>query len=203
MSKRRENFLKCLRDAKSDALQRKDHGMATIIMEINNFVRGCSYTSCKIGKRVLECITNGQPDKEIALSLGVTEERVRGVRKQLSDELYAIYGTDIFELISEYRQNYEVIRNRLDYALHFSDGVHNLVCSEVIRGMYSYGKKSAKSYDLRECSEELDFLIKYSVKNIENNLGLVDKDKLAYLFEVLNGTKGSRDDRIKLMKSLD
>lgn len=203
MSKRRENFLKCLKDAKADALQRKDQGMATIIMEINNFVKGCTYTTCKIGKSVLESCSHGYSDKDTALALGVTEERVRGVRKQLSDELYDVYGTDIFELLMDYRQNYDIIRGRLDYASHLSDGLHNLVCSEVLRGMHSYGKKSRRSYDLRDCEEEIDFLIKYSVQNIENNLEILDKDKIAYLLEVINGTKGDRDSRMKLIKNLN
>lgn len=202
-----KNFLYCildLRDYYYKGIREKSmtESQAKALKEIYNsvydFVLSGSYTSIKIGSKVIRYTLLGKKDKEIAPLMGKDEHRIREARKKISDTLYSIYGYDFFDLI--YEGNYDECNKRIFLVGELSKKPVDYVPLDIIDVV---GSRECKStYDIVDCFDEVNFLVSNCRASIERQLAYLDMDKLCYLIKVLEGRKGTLSDKYDLVKLL-
>lgn len=202
-----KNFLYCILDLKEYYYNNvrekmmpstKLKELREIYNSVYDFVVSGSYTSIKIGKKVIRYALLGKKDKEVAKLLGKDEHRIRDARKRISDSLYSIYGYDFFDLV--YNGDYDECNRRIFVVGELSKRPVDYVPLDIIDVL---GSKECKgTYDIVDCFDEVNFLVNNCKASIERQLAYLDMDKLCYLIKVLDGTKGTVSDKYDLIKLL-
>jgi hypothetical protein len=139
--------------------------------------------------------TFGKPDgyldtillssKEASKRLGVTDAHVRRIRAELSNDAYAYYGSDIFDLIDS--GDSLAVMNRIKNIS--SDSATNVIPKEVLDRMPRVG---GSGVNIRDCVDEIQFLRQHSLATIDSERSKLDNSHLAKLYDILMG-KPSRD----------
>ena len=152
----------------------------------------------------------GYNDRNIAERYNISTETVRVERRQISNELWSIFGIDFFDRLLNYRENKEYINKCLSGIKSFDIRLAGTVLGEVIKeSRFAYNdfengfeRSEVSAYNRKDMQDEVDFLRRYSYAFLEEDLKRVDLGKLHYLLEVLDGNKGTFIDRAELIEDM-
>ena len=171
-----------------------------LCQDVKNYVMSGSFTKYKKAKTLLSFW--GEPDSLVESMIGMKQSTVRVTRRNLSNELYEIFGYDFFTLISVGGTR-EIAEGR--YRL-------NLAIKTISADTYIYRElinkiNSSSGYnddiDIKSCALEIDFLLRHSKQRVEKELENLDMDKLAYLIRMLNNESGSISNIHNLVKCFE
>jgi len=147
-----------------------------LMSRLKKYARDCSYLaqeSCKERIKIyIDCGCNYA--KAIGV-LGITEKALRASVHYANDALKKKVGEDIVARIENDDPLAELI---LDIAIMPHK---HTVLAEAWNVIPNY----KGSYNIKDCKQELQFLLLFSKSFMENNLGLCNMDKLAYLKHLL------------------
>lgn len=184
----------------SDAQINKNMNLYRLCNDVKSYILEGSFTNYKKVNTLLRYW--GDPDSYVAEMTGMKEGTVRVTRRNLSNELYELFGYDFFNAISS--GDDEAIREGL-YRLSLA---RKDICAdkylyrELIDSIV-YGSNPKESIDLNSCSFEIQFLAKHSKKAIEEEMAMLDKDKLMYLIRMLNNEVDTFPNIYSLVKKLE
>lgn len=200
-----KSFFKEMRRVKKRIEEERNVQAGRLYVKVEKFVLNCSYSSYKYAKTLVKLFLEGRSEKEISEVMGISEVTVRYHElTSLSNKLYSIYGKDFFNLMKDFYENKEELRRRVLYVDCVEKNKYDYCVSNVIsEAKEDYSDLCLSTYDIKDCSKELDFILKYSIKSIKEEMKQLDKDKLNYLLSVIDGEAGSVTDRCNLIFRLE
>lgn len=184
----------------SDARINRNNELYKLCDDVKQYVLEGSFTNYKKVKMLLSYW--GEPDSFVTSMTGMKEGTVRVTRRNLSNELYELFGYDFFNAIA------------IGDKKAISEGVYRLglVKKDISADKFLYrefindifrGSEYNDDIDIKSCAMEIQFLLKHSKSSIEKELELLDKDKLAYLIRMLNNESGSISNIHKLVRCFE
>lgn len=203
MSKRAINFIKLLKKCKEEIYARKDKDAARVFLKLQEYVLEGKYSTLRVAPKLVSLMLDGLSDNCISSAFSVSESRVRVMKKQVSDELYRIFGTDFFDLLEDYGSpsSKKEVDKRLCIADHVNDTICDYVPEFVVSSVCTCSKKDVQGISLEDCEDEIRFLLKHSKRAISNEIQSLEDKKLCFLLGVLNGNIADRgQERIELIQ---
>ena len=203
MSKRSTNFIKLLKKCKEEIYERKDKEAARVFLKVKEYVLDGKYSTLRVAPKLVSLMMDGLSDDCISSAFSVSESRVRVMKKQVSDELYRVFGTDFFDLLVDYgsASSKEEVDKRLCIANHVNDNICDYVPDFVISSIDACSKRVIRDISLEDCEDEICFLLKHSKKALSNEIQELEDTKLCFLLGVLNGNIADRgQERIELIQ---
>lgn len=198
------SFLRNMDLLRREIVKTKNKEQGDIWLEVKDFVLSGRYSSYKQCSELVEMVLSGYNDSYIARSFNIEEGTVRIHKRNISNELYAIYGKDFFELFDNFSSNKKQIISRVSYAKCFDKGSNDLL-PDIISAMVSTSigvEEPLDFIDLDSCHKEISFLVRHSLSKIKEEFKGLDILKLEYLIKVLNRKSGTVNDRQELLALL-
>lgn len=156
--------------------------------DVRDYINKGTFTKYKKVKTILGYW--GQPDYYVAEKTGMKDGAVRQARRNLSNELYELFGYDFFNIIiigddeALKEGGYRLYLAKMGY----SSG--NFLYREMISDIRNRGSID-DDIDISSCALEIQFLVRHSKQSIEEELSMLDKEKLIYLIRMLDNEVGS------------
>lgn len=197
----RKNFLSKLLKLKSKIAREKDREAAKEYMRIEKFVSNCSYSRYRKAKDLVSYTLRGKSSSQCAVYLQTTDSTVREHLRELSNELFLIFGEDIFDLFDDFSLNAKEIRKRIYISDHFSNTSSDYLFNDILM-LFPKSEKKVK-YSVYDCQEELKFLTKHSKSIVQQELSNLNPSKLEFLLGVLDKRYGTVDEQFNFIKLLE
>lgn len=197
----RKSFYNNFLSAKERIKENRDRPAAEVWSSVKDFIAEGQFSSYKKASRLASCILEGYSDSYISRVLGISETTVRVHTKNTSDELYKLFGEDFCDLLVAYKDNKEEADKRVNSVLNWNMCSLTLLPEELVNMIGASHK--GKVVRLEECKKEVEFLSKYSLSNIQEEIGRLNKEYLAYLIALLDGSIFNPMDRGELLIKLD
>lgn len=193
---------------KKEIQEKKDREMGIVYVNLEKYVLGCKYSKYKYASVLVRMLLEGRSEQDISNTLGISESTIRYHEStSLSKKLYEIFGKDFFSLMKDYKENKRDIDRRLFLALRSDTSRYDYcmsdVISEVKKRIVEIKDNLVEDFDIRDCADELAFISKYSLSNMRKDLSNLDLHKLEYLMRVLDGEKGSVDERFNFVYRIE
>lgn len=156
--------------------------------EVRDFVLEGKFSNYKNLKVILDYW--GHPDNYVSKMTGMKEGTVRQARRNISNDLYELFGYDFFEVIgigdsrALKEGNYRLYLARMGY------DSSNFLYREMIADIRTKGEV-VDDIDISTCTSEIRFLVNHSKQTISRELDNLDKTKLIYLIRMLDNETGS------------
>lgn len=198
MSKYVKNFFRCLMDCKSSITKSGNVSAGRIWVLVRNFACKGEYSGYKKAGTLAELTINGYSDTYIAAKLEINESTVRVHRREISNELFRLFGEDFLVLLADYSNNIDEVEKRADIVRNFNVHASDLIALEILEIANSYEFETVE-FNLSDCQDEIRFLKTHSRKNIREGLKNLDINKLHYLISILNNSDGTPSDRYALL----
>lgn len=193
---------------KKEIQEKKDREMGIVYVNLEKYVLGCKYSKYKYASVLVRMLLEGRSEQDISNTLGISESTIRYHEStSLSKKLYEIFGKDFFSLMKDYKENKRDIDRRLFLALRSDTSRYDYcmsdVISEVKKRIVEIKDGLVEDFDIRDCADELAFISKYSLSNMRKDLSNLDLHKLEYLMKILDGEKGSVDERFNFVYRIE
>lgn len=188
-----KSFFRAMLDCKAKIYDKRDRPSADIYSTVEKFLLEGNYSSYKNANTLAELKLKGYSDGIVASQLNISDATVRVHVRNVSNELYKLFGASFPEQLADYKNNTSAV-NAVMYRLKF---LNRKSTSYIMPDVVSLIKDSTgghREYDLNDCSQELDFLKRYSFDFLRGAVGNVDLEKLRYLVDVMDGVSGSSED---------
>ena len=189
---------------RKEIVKTKNKEKGDIWLEVKDFILTGCYSSYKQCSELVGMVLSGYSDSYIARNFNVEENTVRIHKRNISNELYALFGKDFFDLFENFQSNKKLILARLNNA-KYCDKSFNDLLPDVISALVStsIGIEEPLDYiDLNSCHKEISFLVRHSLDKIKGEFRGLDVLKLEYLTRVLNRKSGTVNDRQELLALL-
>lgn len=198
MSKYVKNFFRCLMDCKASITKSKNIQAGKVWLMVKDFACKGEYSGYRKAGTLAELTINGYSDTYIAAKLEINEGTVRVHRREISNELFRLFGDDFLALLADYSNNVEEVEKRTDIVRNFNVHASDLIALEILEIANSYEFEPVQ-FKLSDCQDEIRFLKTHSRKEIRNNLKNLDINKLHYLISILDNSEGTPSDRCALL----
>lgn len=194
------SFFYSLDKTMSDARITRNEDLFKLCYDVKNYVMTGNFTGYKKAKMLLSYW--GEADSFVASMTGMKQGTVRVTRRNLSNELYELFGYDFFNIIATGSKK-DISEGRYRLGLVMKDiSADSFLYRELINNVV-LGSEYNDDIDIKSCALEIDFLVKHSKNRIEKELEMLDKDKLAYLIRMLNKESGSITNIYNLVKCFE
>ena len=151
--------------------------------EVKGYVLEGSFSNYKKVKTILGYW--GQPDYYVSDRTGIKEGTVRQARRNLSNELYELFGYDFFEVISI--GDDKALREG-EYRLYLAKmgyDSNNFLYRDLVSSIRMKGRV-LDDIDVSTCKAEIQFLVRHAKQSVEREMESLNNDKLLYLIRMLD-----------------
>jgi hypothetical protein len=131
-----------------------------------------------------------------------TAATMRSQIAKISKKLYKMFGNDLNTIfMTQDTKGLACLQKELDILNGYDIYASDLFISDVLENISTF----KKCYELKECRCELDVIKGFLISNVYSKLRTVDKEKIAYLINILNqplcysGEKGLNKDKLKIL----
>lgn len=194
------SFFYSLDKTMSDARISKNENLYKLCYDVKNYVMTGTFTRYKKAKILLSYW--GETDSFTSTMTGMKESTIRVTRRNLSNELYELFGYDYFNVISTGADS-AIAEGRYRFNLVIKDiSADSFLYRELINSIVAEAEYN-DDIDITSCALEIDFLIRHSKNRVEKELAMLNKDKLAYLIRMLNNESGSITNIYNLVKCFE
>lgn len=194
MRKYEVSFFRNLKLLKETAYRKRDRELGLIYKDLRSFMLDAEFAQGrKHAKKMLSMIERSYPEDEMSRVLGISESRVRGIRKELSTLLYSIFGSDLFDdILSEDRERIDRAKRVIDFVLETNSNEELPYWEEIDeRSGYSPAEEYNESdLDLNDCFYEASLLHDFSRSELNDRVTFADKKKLKLLIAASKGAFG-------------
>lgn len=196
----KKNFLKNMILSKKVISESKDKDAGLYWLNVKEVLVKGNCSSYKKSGSLCELTIQGYSDEYISNLFNISESTLRVNKRILSNDLYKLFGNDFFDLLQDYKSNEKELLKRLHIVRNLDICPESLFPSELLVKVKSRKYTPISSVDIKECKNEISFLLKHSIQQIDNDLNELDISKVNYLLEVLSNSKGSFSDRYNFLK---
>lgn len=184
----------------SDARATKNSELLKLGQDIMDYVMSGDFTRYKKAKTILR--TWNWTDEAAAFSTGMKQSTIRVARRNLSNELYELFGYDFFKVVGlGDKKAVADGRGRLDLVIR-GFNAEEFLSYDLISSIFAKSDAS-DDIDINTCGQEIQFLVRHSKQSIEDELSVLDCNKLAYLIRMLNNETGSLTNIRKLVNCFE
>lgn len=190
---------------RKDADTRCEEKLLRLLNEVEDYMRLGTYSSYRYCKLFTSYLLDGLSESEIASAIGLKESTVRVTKRNLANSLFTMLGDDFF-LVAGKGDSASIAecRKRLYICNSYNSGCADYIPYDCrLEILKECPKSNLVDVDIRDCKEEVSFLVRHSKQDISRGVALLDASKLKYLLDVLDGTAGSTSDRYGFMRTLD
>lgn len=187
------SFFRSMLDCRAEIYKKRDRAAADVYSSVEKFLKEGRYSTYRKANELSTMRLSKYNEEAMAAQLGVNVGTVRTHTRNVSNELYQLFGTNFFDMLSNYAENQLKVNAVLYRVKHQGDMAVTYVLPEVVsvvRGCSSVGR----FYPLNECTQEMDFLRRYSRHFLSEALKEVDLGKLTFLIDILDGNRGTPDE---------
>ena len=184
------SFFRAMLDCHDVIYEKRDRAAADAYSAVEKFITEARYSSYKKANELCIMKLGKYSEEAIAAQLGISVSTVRTHASNVSMELYRLFGTNFFDMLSNYAENRLNVESVLYRLKHQNTMAVTYVLPEVISAVKER-RTQGGSYELEDCGLELDFLRRYSRSFLEEALKGVSVDKLLFLIDVLDSRKGT------------
>lgn len=195
------SFFKAMLGCRVVIYEKRDRAAADVYSSVEKFLKEGHYSSYRKANELATLRLGKYSEEAIAAQLGISQGTVRTHTRNVSAELYQLFGSNFFDLLSNYAENRLTVDSVMYRVKHQNKMAVSYVLSDVISAIKDRSTVS-KEFQLCDCSQELDFLCRYSRSFLDSVLSEVDVDKLAYLLDVLDGRRGSPETWLNVVTSV-
>lgn len=194
-----KGFFTRLDEIEKKARESGNGRQVSMVVETKKYIKQGSFIKRKNADLVLRYW--GIEDRKVSQGTGLSETNVRGIRKDMSDKLFKLFGSDYLD------------------ALEYGDDVHLRKCKYKLsivstgKGSYDYfptefldivnSASVEVDFSLAECKEEYKFLKDFCITSFSGRLSMLDANKVRYLLRVLDRKAGTPEDTFSFMRKLD
>lgn len=194
------SFFYSLDKAIEDSSNSKNFELRNFYYDVKTYVMQGNFTRYKKVKELLKYW--GQTDSYVSKVTGMKEGTVRVTRRNLSNELYEKLGYDFFTVTSDGSSNAlkeGMFRLSLAKKEISSDKyLYNELIDEINRN-----SEPRSDIDITSCTSEIQFLYRHSRRNIEKEMSMLDKEKLAYIIKMLDNEEDTFSNIYNLVKLME
>lgn len=198
---REKSFYKSLVEAKASAVEQKNTIAVNLINRVSKYILRGSFSSYKKAGTISRLFLDGASDPFVALTLGISESTVRVQRRNLSKELYFLFGNDFFDILKELPASKVAVSRRIYLVESMNKEPEELFFVEflsLLKG--SVLSVDTSEVDIKECGKEISFLVNNSRAFIGKELSALKPENLGYLLGVIEGNRGTESDRFNLLR---
>lgn len=182
------------------------HPDSKIRLEVLNSIRDFVYSGWYTDYRKKELLLSNELESQETLSqiLGISKDGVRQVKKRISDDALKAIGKDtIHDVVYEGLDRVKVAKSNMEVLISLTKEKNGLVLPNVIELIQrSVLFDEVKTFDYKECRNELLFLNQYSTNRLRWGLPNLDLDKLVFLMAVVDGKVEGHQERINVVKTI-
>lgn len=204
----RKNFFNKFNELKKSIYERRVREEAELWLKLQDAILSGNFSTVKRANEFARLWLEGYNDYVVSLKLNMQESTIRQYRKQLSDELYDITGDDFFSLFENFSKNEEKL-NKILYILFHTrkngwKGSSDLIPLDLYAIFKAYViNEEDIDFSIDDCRKELSFISRFSVQNIKEEMNKLNLEKLKYIIGVLEGEKGTTDDKYLVSKCME
>lgn len=187
------SFYRAMLDCRGVIYKKRDRAAADVYSSVERFLKEGHYSTYRKANELSTMRLSNYSEEAMAAQLGVNVGTVRTHTRNVSKELYQLFGTNFFDMLSNYADYRLKVDGVLYRVKHQGDMAVTYVLPDVVSAVKDQSSTSG-SYSLNDCSQEIDFLRRYSRSFMFEALKEVDLGKLMYLLDILDGNKGSPDE---------
>ena len=187
---------------KKEIEKNRDKGAAKVWVSVQKFMEDGSFSTYKKAGTLCRLEMTGYSDERIAEYLNIKETTLRVHKRNISIELFNLFGEDFFDLLSDYDRNSKELILRTKIVCIKNDDINKLIPTEITSYIDSkaVGLKDV-DYSLSSCDDEISFVLRHSVSKLKTEMDLLDMRKLKYVLGLLRSECGTVRDRFDI-KSL-
>lgn len=167
--------------------------------ELRDYALSGTYTNAKYKEYFLKNIL--KPVSKQMTDLGLSQSAVYKNREKIERDLERRVGKDIVKNILAGR--FDEVEKVLTFSIS-DQPIGNVILSDVVDTIRKRAKENRVSknstYDLYDCIDEIKFLKKYSVLDLEVELNKLSLDKLSYLIRLISFEESNVIDRGTLLE---
>ena len=183
-----KNFFRVMIACKDTIFENRDRPAADAFMKVRAFVEGASYSTCKRARTLAEMRIKGCDAHVISEHFGVSYDTIRTELKKMSKDLWGIFPEDFFEKLSSYKENKPYVDEVISALAFYGKTADDLLLMDVVRDARGGSTPDdGATYSIKDCRNEVEFLLRYSKSFYAKDVLSVDKRKLRYLIDVLDG----------------
>lgn len=186
---------------KEEIYNKRNRAAADVYADIEAFLKNGKYSSYRRANELSKMMLSGCKSKFMSERLGISEATLRNHIMRVSDDLYGLFGQTFFDKLASYSENRCEVDSVMYRVRHVDESAITYVLSDVLSAVRSQ-RYSYNGCSLDDCSGEIDFLRRYSHAFMEEAMGRLDRKKLAYLVDVLDGRAGTTDEWCRLVSTL-
>ena len=204
----KKNFFTKFNELKKSIYERRVREEAELWLKLQDAILSGNFSTLKRADEFARLWLEGYNDYAVSLKLNMQESTIRQYRKQLSDELYDITGDDFFSLFESFNKNKEKL-NKILYILSHTKkngwkGSSDLIPLDTYTIFKScVMNEESIDFSIDDCKKELSFLSRYSIQNIKKDMNKLNLERLKYVIDVLEGTKGTMDDKYLVSRCME
>lgn len=204
----KKNFFTKFNELKKSIYERRVREEAELWLKLQDAILSGNFSTLKRADEFARLWLEGYNDYAVSLKLNMQESTIRQYRKQLSDELYDITGDDFFSLFESFNKNKEKL-NKILYILSHTKkngwkGSSDLIPLDTYTIFKScVMNEESIDFSIDDCKKELSFISRYSIQNIKKDMNKLNLERLKYVIDVLEGTKGTMDDKYLVSRCME
>lgn len=196
------NFFSEMLKCKKKIYDKRDRVLADKFIILQEFVESGVYSSCKKADEIAKLTLKGYNAHVLAEHFNLAYDTIRTEKRLISNELWKIFPKNFFEKFLEYRENKQYIDD-----CFYSMGVHDLTSDDFLlldvkRSINHINNNTFEVFDIKDLTYEIEFLQRYSKTFFNSDLSNVDKEKLMYIIDILDGKKVNASLRTDIIKEL-
>lgn len=197
------SFFRAMLECRDVIYSKRDRPAADVYSSVETFLKEGRYSSYRKANELSAMKLSRYSEDAIASQLGVSVSTVRTHSSNVSAELYGLFGVNFFDMLSNYAENSLKVNTVLYRIKHQNEMAVSYVLSDALHEVKSRKPYSAeKSFSIKDCGQELDFLRRYSRQFLSQAIKEVDMDKVMYLIDVLDGLAGTPEDWVYLVSHM-
>lgn len=178
----------------------KNYELRNFYYDVRDFILKGTFTRYKKVNQILDYW--GESDSYVSKMTGMKESTVRVTRRNLSKELYELFGYDFFNLVSQGTDE-AIEKGRVRLSLADKN-----ICADtfIYREIIDTIKRKStgnENIDIDSCIFEIQFLMKHSKGTVEKEMSMLDMDKLAYIIKMLDNEVDTFPNIIKLVQQFE
>lgn len=204
----KKNFFTKFNELKKSIYERRVREEAELWLKLQDAILSGNFSTLKRADEFARLWLEGYNDYAVSLKLNMQESTIRQYRKQLSDELYDITGDDFFSLFESFNKNKEKLNKILYILTHTRKNGWKGSSDLIPLDTYTIFKSCVMNeesidFSIDDCKKELSFISRYSIQNIKKDMNKLNLERLKYVIDVLEGTKGTMDDKYLVSRCME
>ena len=156
--------------------------------DLEKYILSGKWSNYRKAEEAATLFLSKSKDERIAQKLGISKGSIEVTKHNLSKSLYQLFGSDFLLMFYDYDNNAVKIAARYNLVTNRTITLPKDILYKIDE-MYTYSSSSGDDfnvYGIKECTREVQFVMKYCNFAIDADLSKCDISKLKYVLSLLD-----------------